>query len=37
MSKEKDLENLQKIADFEDTHDMSEFRSGWFHRHVRIG
>jgi Holliday junction DNA helicase RuvB len=37
MSKEKDLENLKKIADFEDTHDMSELRLGWFHRHVRIG
>jgi len=37
MSKGKDLENLKKIADFEDTHDMSELKIGWFHHHVRIG
>ena len=32
--KEGDLERLQKIADFEDTHDMSEFKMGWCWRHV---
>ncbi|MDD4987104.1 MAG: AAA family ATPase [Dehalococcoidales bacterium] len=37
MSQENDFEHLKKIADFEDTHDMSEFRIGWFHHHVRIG
>ena len=34
--KESDLEWLHKIANFEDTHDMSEFKIGWTHRHVGI-
>lgn len=36
MIKESDLELLQKIANFEDTHDMSEFKIGWAYRHVGI-
>lgn len=36
MSKEKDLEHLKKIADFENTHDMNELKIGWTHNHVRI-
>jgi len=36
MIKEGDLELLQKIANFEDTHDMSEFKIGWAYRHVGI-
>ena len=36
MIKESDLELLQKIANFEDTHDMSEFKIGWSYRHVGI-
>lgn len=36
MTKESDLEFLRMIADFEDTHDMSEFKIGWTHEHVRI-
>lgn len=34
--KEEDLERLQKIADFEDTHDMSQLKMGWRYRHVGI-
>jgi len=34
--KEGDLERLHKIANFEDTHDMSEFKIGWAYRHVGI-
>ena len=34
--KESDLEWLHRIANFEDTHDMSEFKIGWTHRHVGI-
>jgi len=34
--KEGDLGRLQKIANFEDTHDMSEFKMGWSWRHVGI-
>ncbi|MFH1087238.1 MAG: AAA family ATPase [Chloroflexota bacterium] len=34
--KEGDLERLQKIAEFEDTHDMSELKMGWRYRHVGI-
>ncbi|MBC8477324.1 MAG: AAA family ATPase [Dehalococcoidia bacterium] len=34
--KEGDLERLQKIANFEDTHDMNEFKMGWSWRHVGI-
>ncbi len=34
--KESDLEWLHKIANFEDTHDMSEFKIGWAYRHVGI-
>ena len=36
MTKENDLALLRRIADFEDTHDMSEFKIGWTHQHVRI-
>jgi len=36
MIKETDLELLYKIASFEDTHDMSEFKIGWAYRHVGI-
>ncbi|MFC1940035.1 AAA family ATPase [Chloroflexota bacterium] len=36
MIKESDLELLQKITNFEDTHDMSEFKIGWAYRHVGI-
>ncbi|MFC1958621.1 AAA family ATPase [Chloroflexota bacterium] len=36
MIKESDLELLHKIASFEDTHDMSEFKIGWAYRHVGI-
>ena len=36
MTKETDLEFLRNIAVFEDTHDMSEFKIGWTHEHVRI-
>jgi len=36
MIKESDLELLQKIANFEDTHDMSEFKIGWAYHHVSI-
>jgi len=36
MIKETDLELLHKIASFEDTHDMSEFKIGWAYRHVGI-
>jgi len=36
MIKESDLEWLHKIANFEDTHDMSEFKIGWAYRHVGI-
>jgi len=36
MIKESDLELLQKIANFEDTHDMSDFKIGWAYRHVGI-
>jgi len=34
--KKNDLEFLHKIANFEDTHDMSEFKIGWAYRHVGI-
>jgi holliday junction DNA helicase RuvB len=34
--KEGDLELLNEIAQFEDSHDMSEYRMGWSWRHVRI-
>ncbi|MFC2017169.1 AAA family ATPase [Chloroflexota bacterium] len=36
MIKESDLELLNKIANFEDTHDMGEFKIGWAYRHVGI-
>jgi len=36
MTKESDLKWLRKIAVFEDTHDMSEFKIGWTHQHVRV-
>jgi Holliday junction DNA helicase RuvB len=34
--KEAVLENLRRIAQFEDSHDMSEFRAGWRWHHVSI-
>jgi len=34
--KEGDMEILMEIAEFEDTHDMSELKMGWSWRHVRI-
>ncbi len=34
--KEGDLELLNEIAKFEDTHNMEEFKIGWAWRHVRI-
>ena len=34
--KEGDLELLHEIAEFEDTHDMSEFKIGWAWRHVKV-
>ena len=34
--KERDLELLQKIAKFEDSNNMEEFRMGWAFRHVGI-
>ena len=34
--KEGDLELLHEIAEFEDSHDMTEFKIGWSWRHVRI-
>lgn len=34
--KESDVKWLRKIANFEDTHDMSEFKIGWAYRHVGI-
>jgi len=36
MIKESDLELLHKITNFEDTHDMGEFKIGWAYRHVGI-
>lgn len=33
--KERDLELLQKIAEFEDSNNIKELRKGWTHRHVR--
>jgi Holliday junction DNA helicase RuvB len=34
--KEGDIELLSEIANFEDSHNMDEFRMGWSWRHVRI-
>jgi holliday junction DNA helicase RuvB len=34
--KEGDLELLNEIAIFEDSHDMNEYRMGWSWRHVRV-
>jgi len=34
--KEGDIELLSEIAQFEDSHDMSELKMGWSWRHVRI-
>ena len=36
MIKESDLDHLRKIAEFEDTHDMSELKMGWAYDHVGI-
>ena len=34
--KEGDLELLHEIAQFEDTHDMNDYKTGWSWRHVRV-
>ena len=34
--KEGDLELLHEIAQFEDTHDMNDYKIGWSWRHVRV-
>jgi Holliday junction DNA helicase RuvB len=36
IMKEGDIELLSEIANFEDSHNMNEFRMGWSWRHVRI-